>query len=1580
MVAQREVKIRFSLDGEQAYKQAIQDINSQQKLMRSEMAALESQFKGNANSTEALSSKVELLGRMYDTQKDKLKQYQEALEAANRAKAEFGSQINQYQSEISAAEKQLEELRGTTEDTSEAEAELEARITELNQKLTEAQAYYDGANRKTEEYATKANYAQVELNNLNGELQDNKGYLEEAKNSADGTASSLDAFGNKVQEAGESVSDLTQALTAAGIIKGLQELANLLGTAINASIEFEAAMAGVARTVGGTEEELARMSDEIKALSTTIPITTKELAAIAETAGQLGIAKDSVIDFTEVMAMLGTATDLTAENAATMLAQFANITGLNPEDYDRLGATVAELGDATATTASRVVDMAQGMAAAASQAGFAETDILALAASIGSLGIESAAGSTAMSTLIQTLDKAVETGNKLEDFASVANMTAQEFKRAWGEDAVSALDAFISGLNDTERNGKSAIVLLNELGINNVRQTRAILGLAEAEGLLAGTIEQANAAWDANTALQDKAEVMYGTLEAKLQLLDNSVNLVATSVGDIFTPALAEIADVAAAAGVSLAEFIDDNHEIVAAVIGAVAGLATLVAGITAVHLAATIVGPAIAAFTAALGGTPFGLIAIAVAGVGAAIGAIAVAASEAEQTLDGFVRSLEDAREVRENSQSEWEAEAASVRALVNEITKLAGAEQLSAAETQILQSSIEQLNGIVPELNLAWDSQTESLNLSVEAIESYVEAALMEQEIAQIVEGIIEIRNSQREAEEKLAEAKENLADATAALDDIEQQVANGETMVQGWEDATLAVIEAAESVETLEQEIATLEDEEDSLKQSVDELSASLEEQAAASEAAAGSMDAVAAALESLESEYEDAKEAARKSIEGQFSLFDKIEQKSKITAAEIIGNLQSQIDFYASYQENFDSLTGRNIDGIELLAAAFGDGSLESAAALAGLSTATDGEITEIIEKMKEVERSEDVLVDGIGKGVAGYEKKLAEIEDITENEVNNAQTVLNNSVPGFETAGYQLSAGTGSGISRGASLAINAAIRMAQQALQAAKRELDIRSPSRKMEEVGRFFDLGLALGIDKNAYAVEWAVHNLGAGAIDEYVAGIESEKDALYEAMSAAIDIVIEELGDGNDEAKQMARDFLVEYKNSLDSASAEVIEFAQNLQAELSEIESAYSSVLDAQDKMATKLSSYGGTFTAIQEGYAELLATQQQLLSAQDKLVNSLVNYGSLYEDIDLGYVTITKLSDIQGQITDLEQYYDKLQRLRDRGISDEMLAEILEMSVEEASKYAEALLQLSDKEFDDYIDLLRKKQELAQEIADDFYKTIADGIQLSTATEDLQEQIDTLNRYEDAIDDLKKRGIDEDLLSEILEGSVDDAIAYANILLNATDEEWDEFIDLWQEKQRRSKEIAEKYYQDQLDTLTDEYDRKLREGLSELYDTSWQSGVDTAQGIIDGLASKEAEIYAKARGIADNVARIIREAWDIHSPSGVAMDLGSNFGSTLGTSIGTSFEDAMEGVQNVVSAMPSSLSISSGVSTTDRQTETLVNAIGTMMAGAGGAMPGGDAHIILEINGTQFARAIMPDFRNVNAQSPERLSIV
>ena len=125
------------------------------------------------------------------------------------------------------------------------------------------------------------------------------------------------------------------------------------------------------------------------------------MRAVASAAGQLGIATPDIMSFTEVMVKLGDTTNLNAEEAASSLAKFANVTQMSAKDYDRLGSVIVDLGNNFATTESDIVSMATRLAATGELAGLSESQIMALATAMSSVGIEAEAGGTAMSKLLK---------------------------------------------------------------------------------------------------------------------------------------------------------------------------------------------------------------------------------------------------------------------------------------------------------------------------------------------------------------------------------------------------------------------------------------------------------------------------------------------------------------------------------------------------------------------------------------------------------------------------------------------------------------------------------------------------------------------------------------------------------------------------------------------------------------------------------------------------------------------------------------------------------------------------------------------------------------------------------------------------------------------------------------------------------------------------------------------------------------------------------------------------------------------------------------------------------------------------
>ncbi|WP_320920780.1 phage tail tape measure protein [Eisenbergiella porci] len=327
------------------------------------------------------------------------------------------------------------------------------------------------------------------------------------------------------------------AISAAALAAGAGIAAGL-GASIKTGIEFESAFAGVEKTVNASSAQLEDLRDDIREMSKEMPTSAAELSEIAESAGQLGIKTENIAEFTKTMAMLAEATNLTSEEGASMFAQFANITGMGQDNFDELGSSVVALGNNMATTEADIVSMGMRIAAAGTQVGLSQDQIMGYSAALSSVGIEAEAGGTAFSKLLTNLQMATETGEGLEEYAKVAGMTGKEFQKAFGEDAATAVNEFLKGLNNTERNGMSAIAVLDEMGLTEVRLRDTLLRAANASDLVTDALDISGTAWEENTALANEAAKRYATVESQLSITGNKVKDLGISVYDDLRPGI----------------------------------------------------------------------------------------------------------------------------------------------------------------------------------------------------------------------------------------------------------------------------------------------------------------------------------------------------------------------------------------------------------------------------------------------------------------------------------------------------------------------------------------------------------------------------------------------------------------------------------------------------------------------------------------------------------------------------------------------------------------------------------------------------------------------------------------------------------------------------------------------------------------------------------------------------------------------------------------------------------------------------------------------------------------------------------
>lgn len=325
------------------------------------------------------------------------------------------------------------------------------------------------------------------------------------------------------------------ALTA-GLTLPLVAFAAITG---KIAVDFETAFAGVQKTVSATEEEFAALRAGIIDLSSRVPASTTQISAVAEAAGQLGIATPNLLKFTEVMIGLGEATNLSANEAATALARFANIMGTSQDEFDRLGSSIVALGNNFATTEREIVEMALRLSGAGKVAGLSEAQLLGLAAALSSVGIRAEAGGTAFSRVLFEMREAVDAGGEsLTTFAAIAGLTGQAFADLFKKDAGEAVTKFVEGLGNIENSGGSATLALERLGFSQLRVRDALIRTATAGDLVRTALDLGTKAFEENTALTEEVTRRYETLASQLTIVKNKISAALLPVGEVLAGTL----------------------------------------------------------------------------------------------------------------------------------------------------------------------------------------------------------------------------------------------------------------------------------------------------------------------------------------------------------------------------------------------------------------------------------------------------------------------------------------------------------------------------------------------------------------------------------------------------------------------------------------------------------------------------------------------------------------------------------------------------------------------------------------------------------------------------------------------------------------------------------------------------------------------------------------------------------------------------------------------------------------------------------------------------------------------------------
>lgn len=414
-----------------------------------------------------------------------------------------------------------------------------------------------------------------------------------------------------------------------------------------------------------------------------------------------------------------------------------------------------------------------------------------------------------------------------------------------------------------------------------------------------------------------------------------------------------------------------------------------------------------------------------------------------------------------------------------------------------------------------------------------------------------------------------------------------------------------------------------------------------------------------------------------------------------------------------------------------------------------------------------------------------------------------------------------------------------------------RKRLDIHSPSRVTQQIGYWISAGLAEGIESGIPLIDKAMRNVNANLINGSIVSAKNTTKAVYD--------VIEQVN-----------------KKSATEISELVTEASEKTAKEQKNYAEKVADILKDIDNQKLK-------------GIKEFLDTKKEL----EQL--SLVDEVNIWEE-SLKYFENGTEEKIKAQI----EYRDALSNLNNEilSINEEYSSKILEVN-EELRKREEELTETYTKAVDDRAKSLMNFTGLFDEFD---IKFATSGTKL---IRNLESQVEGFKTWQEAIEELSTKAIDEGLLKELTEMGPD-ALAEVLALNKMTDDQLSKYSDLYKEKSQLAREQAVSELEGmrlsnqatmlqlnadsaaQLAKLETEWAESIKaitksaeEGFGGMHDI----GVNAMKGLSDGLASMESSLMKQARRIADRIRDEIEDALDINSPSRVMKGIGVFIGQGL-----------------------------------------------------------------------------------------------
>lgn len=811
----RSIATKVSIEGEKAYKSAISSINTALKTLKTEMTAVTATFQGNANSQEALSAKLNTLVNTLAKQREKIETLNKAIKAGEEAQQKWQNQIAKtqtaldknaaeiekldkatsggatqwltYKKQLDATEQELEELKNTEGDTTEAQEELKTKIADLKTKMKELDDSTGGVSEKmgtlleeqekqtrtmatqqeglqkvtdkTERWQAQLNTAKAEEANLSREIEKTNGYLDETRGKADHCATSIDKMGKEVKEAAadmedgadstsrvsESFDTLSSILVTSGVAEGIRKVAAALKTCVDVSADFHYTMATVQAVSGATTDEMGKLEAQAKDYASTTVFMAQDVANAYQVMGQAGWTVDEMLDSMAGTMSLASASGEDLGDTTNMVVDAMTAFGYGADQAGHFADVLARASADTNTSVALLGNSFQACATTAGGMGYSIDDVAVALGIMANNGLKAEMSGTALTTALTRMSGANETANgAMEDLGLTMFDTSGKAK---------PLGQFLGELRD------SFAGMTEEQKINNAYMLAGQRGM---KGLLA-IVNASDEDWNNLTesiancsgAAEDMSNIKLDTYTGQVKLAKSALEGLEIAVGDKLTPALGELAEKFTVFLNGATTFVNVNEAAVPVITGVVAALATFTTGITVATTAVKV----FQLVTSTLGGVlnPIAL----------AIGGISIAAGLLVTDFTALGGAEEDFRATHEATMASFDTETENVAVLAARLDELTSKSSLNAAEQAEVEAIVGSLNESVPNLGLEYDKLTGSVNMTTDAIVAAAKAMANQEKITEDYELLNTLTDKLAESQITLGESEISLAEAQTAYD---------------------------------------------------------------------------------------------------------------------------------------------------------------------------------------------------------------------------------------------------------------------------------------------------------------------------------------------------------------------------------------------------------------------------------------------------------------------------------------------------------------------------------------------------------------------------------------------------------------------------------------------------------------------------------------------------------------------------------------------------------------------------------------------------------------------------------------------